>query len=528
MSLSTAKKHERRRFFRVHKLQLQRAKSALTICFLGLLLATACAPLRQTLSGMEVYIFTMLAAYGCLRHSHICASQPLLCRAMLSKAMRLLLLGFLVEGWRVVRDRDMLLRDWSVLSLTEKISFASSTSDVLLLLVLLYALLRLLPTLQDADTSGVARRLWLSRTRRAAFASFGLAMGVASHRREPDCAVLALALFATTEDVEGPRVVQNPAVVMAGGGAGRVGGLLTAVLLCGLTAVADLCALSAPLRADGSLLASAEPSLLLLKLVAKGAFGGCAVRLLNVRRPPSQHELVASVQEGGNLLHKASALLLGTVCLVSTAHTLSADVWFVQWFSAYPLASLDAADADAIAIAVGLAAGPTAALAVAGCGVALGNGGRQGSVLVLASSFVLLLVDATWLWAGPLSLRWGDFAPLGSGALPDRWQARCAARDHPALGPAHVPTWLPAHQLSQPRPPTPASLRLCLPTCVHPIRCCGVAGFAAAADGCSLNHSAAAAAQARHLHRHFASPAGPVNILRRAHAPSDPGRPRAH
>ena len=441
LSSSTAKKHERRRLLRVHELQLQRAKGAVTICFLGLLLATACAPLRQTLSGMEVYVFTMLAAYGCLRHSHICASQPLLCRAMLGKAMRLLLLSLLVEGWRVARDRNMVLHDWPVLSLIKKLSFASLTADVVLLLLLLYALLRLFLTLQAAGTSGVARRLWLSRTRHAALASFGLAMGVASLRCEPDCAVLALALFATTEDLEVRRVVQHPALASAGAGrvgvraaaalpacfapnpARRSGGLLTALLLCGLTAGADVWAIGVLLRADSSLLASAEPSLMLLKLVAKGAFVGCAVQLLNVRRSSLPHTPVASVQEDGNLLHTASALLLVTVCLVSVAHTLSADGWLVEWLSAYPLASLDAADAAAIAIATGLAAGPTAALAVTGCGVALGSGGRRGGVLVIASSLALLLVDATWLWAGPLGLRWGDLAPLGSGTLPDRWQA---------------------------------------------------------------------------------------------------------
>ena len=197
---------------------------------------------------------------------------------------------------------------------------------------------------------------------------------------------------------------------------------MTALLLCCLTAAADVWTLGVLLRADSSLLASAEPSLILLKLVAKGAFVWCAVQLLNVRRPPLPHELVASVQEGGNLLHAASALLLITVCLVSVAHTLSADAWLVEWLSVYPLASLDAADAAAIAMAIGLAAGPTAALAVKGCGVALGSGGRQSGVLVIASSLALLLADATWLWAGPLGLRWGDLAPLGSGTLPDRWQ----------------------------------------------------------------------------------------------------------
>lgn len=439
-SSSTAKKHERRRLLRVHELQLQRAKGAITICFLGLLLATACAPLRQTLSGMEVYVFTMLAAYGCLRHSHICASQPLLCRAMLGKAMRLLLLSLLVEVWRVARERNMVLHDWPLLSLVKKLSFASLTADVVLLLLLLYALLRLLPTLQATGTSVAARRLWLSRTRHAALATFGLAMGVASLRCEPDCAVLALALFATTEGPEVRRVVQHPA--RASGRAGRVGvraaaalpacfapnparregGLLTALLLCGLTAAADVWAIGVLLRADSSLLASAEPSLILLKLVAKGAFVGCAVQLLNVRRSSLPHTLGASEQEGGNLLHTASALLLVTVCLVSVAHTLSADGRLVEWLSAYPLASLDAADAAAIASAIGLAAGPTAALAVTGCGVALGCGGRQGGVLVITSSLVLLLADATWLWAGPLGLRWGDLAPLGSGTLPDRWQ----------------------------------------------------------------------------------------------------------
>ena len=146
------------------------------------------------------------------------------------------------------------------------------------------------------------------------------------------------------------------------------------------------------------------------------------MQLLNVRRSSLPHTLGASEQEGGNLLHTASALLLVTVCLVSVAHTLSADGRLVEWLSAYPLASLDAADAAAIASAIGLAAGPTAALAVTGCGVALGCGGRQGGVLVITSSLVLLLADATWLWAGPLGLRWGDLAPLGSGTLPDRWQ----------------------------------------------------------------------------------------------------------
>merc|ERR550514_1459784 len=97
----------------------------------------------------------------------------------------------------------MLLEWWGLLSLTEKVSLASSISDVLLLLVLLHALLRLLPTLQvPTDGSRAAQQLWAGRTRYAAAAAFGLAACVAALRREPDCAVFALALFATTEDAE--------------------------------------------------------------------------------------------------------------------------------------------------------------------------------------------------------------------------------------------------------------------------------------------------------------------------------------
>ena len=117
-----------------------------------------------------------------------------------------------------------------------------------------------------------------------------------------------------------------------------------------------------------------------------------------------------------------SVTLLVGASLVSVAHTLSADGNLVEMLSAHPLAPLDADAAAATALATALAAGPTAALAVAGCGVALGGGGRQGGALVVASSLLLLLADAAWLGAGPLGVRWADLALLGGGTLPARWQ----------------------------------------------------------------------------------------------------------
>ena len=60
----------------------------------------------------------------------------------------------------------------------------------------------------------------------------------------------------------------------------------------------------------------------------KLGFAVSAVRLLSVRRPPSQRELVHEIQGGGgNLLYAASALLLGTACLIVAAHALLADEW---------------------------------------------------------------------------------------------------------------------------------------------------------------------------------------------------------
>ena len=69
----------RRRLERVKEGQLTEAKRVVTLCFIGLLLAAAIGSmgLLSGMSAMEPFVLTMLAAYGCLRHSKVCMSQPL-------------------------------------------------------------------------------------------------------------------------------------------------------------------------------------------------------------------------------------------------------------------------------------------------------------------------------------------------------------------------------------------------------------------------------------------------------------------
>ena len=464
-------KSEKRRLARTREQQLQRAKESVTLCFLGLLLACACAPLRLSLTGMECYVFTMLAAYSCLRHSHVCASRPVRCRAMLERNVLLLLLSFVLEA-RVLLDQQSLLEQWGGLSLTGKVSLASSVADVLLLLVLLHALLRLLPTLQvPTHVSGTARRLWASRTHYAAAASFCLAVCVSSLRRDVDTALFALALFASSEDAEAasraalqptgsaaaaaaaaalaaapdaasssslaataaaaaaaaaaPTTSAAPLACLRPDPARRPGGLLTAVLLAALTGAADLTWVVPQLRGGPSLQATsaAELFLVLLKLAAKLAFGLSAARLLATRRAPSRLELAAD--ERGSFLYTASCMLLVSACVANASSTLLSDEWLGEWLFAEsyaPAAALDASHEAAVALALGVAAGPTAVLAAAGCAVALGSGGRRGGALLISSALALLCVDCVWLVAGPLALGWEDVARLRELGIPGRWQ----------------------------------------------------------------------------------------------------------
>ena len=197
------------------------------------------------------------------------------------------------------------------------------------------------------------------------------------------------------------------------------------MLLCALTAAADLTWVLPQLRGVTSLQASlpAELGLVLLKLGAKLAFGLSAARLLATRRAPSRLELAAD--ERGSFLYTASAMLLASACVANASSTLLSDEWLSEWFFAEsyaPAAALDSSHEAAVALALGVAAGPTAALAAAGCAIALGSGGRRGGALLIGSALALLVVDCVWLVAGPLALGWEDAARLRELGIPARWQ----------------------------------------------------------------------------------------------------------
>jgi hypothetical protein len=91
-SVSPESRAERRRLMRVIEGQLTEAKRVVTLSFLGILLSAAIGAVRfiSGLGSMEPFVFTMLAAYGCLRHSNICQSQPDRCCAVVASATTLL------------------------------------------------------------------------------------------------------------------------------------------------------------------------------------------------------------------------------------------------------------------------------------------------------------------------------------------------------------------------------------------------------------------------------------------------------
>ena len=99
---------ERRRVMRVMEGQLTEAKRVVTLSFLGFLLTTAIGAVRllDALGSMEPFVFTMLAAYGCLRHSKICQSQPERCRAVVANAAVLLLPIAAAGALQVVLSAD--------------------------------------------------------------------------------------------------------------------------------------------------------------------------------------------------------------------------------------------------------------------------------------------------------------------------------------------------------------------------------------------------------------------------------------
>ena len=84
-------------------------------------------------------------------------------------------------------------------------------------------------------------------------------------------------------------------------------------------------------------------------------------------------------------------------------------------------------------IALGLAAGPPAAIAVLGCALALGAGGKRLAALLAAAAFSAAVANCGWLSFGPLGFSFADLTALAEGHAATRWASLPQAIMVPAV-----------------------------------------------------------------------------------------------
>ena len=192
------------------------------------------------------------------------------------------------------------------------------------------------------------------------------------------------------------------------------------------------------------------------KLLLKASFGIASIRLmLTPRRPQRASEEVVegfiaaerTSAGGGLLLYMTCAMLL----LLASLHCALNSIleYPVQSSSSPPPPALEevattemtAAPSSLAAvmyttehdIALGLAAGPPAAIAVLGCALALGAGGKRLAALLAAAAFSAAVANCGWLSFGPLGFSFADLTALAEGHAATRWASLPQAIMVPAV-----------------------------------------------------------------------------------------------
>lgn len=442
---------ERRRLNRVIDSQLRVAKRIVSLSFLGMALASAVATLRMVrgLGATEPLVFTMVSAYGCLRHSKLCQSRPERCSGMLTTAAMLLVPAAAAAGLQTLA-MDELSTPWSRMGVLGRAAVVVNASSVLLLLLLLGAVQQLrsylvaLTQSREPVEPGVHRR-WCARVRALAEAGFALSLLLGAVRRDGDCAVFALALFSTTAEEEADAAatvaaVSSHSVAARLPGVGdraeerlraarmrhitclapdpqrRPGGLLSALLLLLVTSAVDLIwGMSERDAARSTFVERASLVVLGGKLAVKLVFALATTRLLSLRRTRPADGRDPHAGPSGPMFASSVALLL-LACV--SGGGLGAET------SLRPRPALQSdtrgrahLDVDELLAAqtVGLIATPAGVLAVLGCALALGSGGATGARLLSATSLLGLVAAATWL--SSLGLDLAGLASLASGVL---------------------------------------------------------------------------------------------------------------
>mmetsp|Transcript_68624 Transcript_68624/g.205624 ORF Transcript_68624/g.205624 Transcript_68624/m.205624 type:complete len:626 (+) Transcript_68624:858-2735(+) len=194
-----------RRVAHIMEGQLIEAKRVVTLCFVGLLLATAVGSMGRLVSGMssmEPFVLTMLAAYGCLRHSKMCKSQPERCRALVEKTAAILVPTAAALALRFVLS-EQLHTPWEHVGILDRIAVVSMAASLLLHLLLVGSLLRLrwfLSSLHRSTntTDDVAHVSLATRLRKLSLAGVGVSCALSVGHTDTDSAIFMLALFAVS------------------------------------------------------------------------------------------------------------------------------------------------------------------------------------------------------------------------------------------------------------------------------------------------------------------------------------------
>ncbi|KAL1525216.1 hypothetical protein AB1Y20_020083 [Prymnesium parvum] len=405
------KRAARRRLERDLEALLGEAKRVVTLCFIGLLLVVAIGSVGTlaAMHPMEHLVLTMLAAYGCLRHSRLCDSQPDRCCALVDKAAVVLLPAVLTGALRLASSKYVRM-PWGEVALLERVALVAMGASVLLLLLLLLSLLRMrwfLASLRHpaVGAASLLQNHLAARLRRLAFVGVGLSCLLGASATNADTALFALALFALTADGEAEaladlRLTPPPAgeaarprlaSCLAPDPLRRAGGLASVTALVAFTMLADVAWCASRLAAAApprDAIAWCELPLTLLQLLLKLSFIVTALhlRLVRSRAFPAEATRLSPEPAGGSLFLSGCTLLLLAAC------------------SASALRVLGDADADEALAVARLSAGPVGVLGVLACAVAMRSGGNFLPGLLSATALVTLLVGALWLSLAPPKL----------------------------------------------------------------------------------------------------------------------------
>ena len=218
---------DRLRRERREELQLHHARGIVTLCLFGLLASFACALLRGS-GDFSLCTALLLVAYGCRRHSLVCASDPARCETLLQLVAQLLAMALVVDVARVCLffspqggppDFDAYATystrwmpppsssstGWRALAPTDKVAIGSVLANCVILTLMLQRISRLLAMLPTADTAlqlNSRRRGGSSTAQVFNAAAFATSCLLSVAEAQADQALLVLALFGTTFEAE--------------------------------------------------------------------------------------------------------------------------------------------------------------------------------------------------------------------------------------------------------------------------------------------------------------------------------------